>query len=45
VFRRSGELCEYRIADAPEVDLARTGEVGIGGMAVEVVDPVTIMRR
>ena len=40
IFRRSGELREYRIADVPDVDLNRPGEMRIEGMGVEVVDPV-----
>src|SRR5215217_2662887 len=40
VFRRSAELREYRIADSPDLEVGTTGETKIGGMVVEVVDPV-----
>jgi phosphoglucomutase len=40
VFRRSGELTEYRIAQAADLDLQRLGESSLGEMTVEVIDPV-----
>jgi phosphoglucomutase len=40
VFRRSGELTEYRIAQADDVDLQRLGESSVAEMIVEVIDPV-----
>jgi phosphoglucomutase len=40
VFNRSRELKEYRIAKVADIDLARLGESRIGGMTIEVVDPV-----
>jgi len=40
---------EYRIMDAPDVDLSAVGETRLGDMVVEVIDPVAIyaslMRR
>mgnify|MGYP001765184578 CR=1 FL=1 len=39
-YRRSQAIGDYRIADAPEVDLGRLGDTQIGNLAVEVVDPV-----
>ena len=40
IHARTLELTEYRTVDAPDVDLDRLGEAQVGGMAVEVVDPV-----
>ena len=40
VFERTKTISEYRIADVPDIDLDALGEVRIGDMVVEVVDPV-----
>ncbi len=40
IFAHTRELTRYRIADAPDLDLDREGLFDIGGMAVDVVDPV-----
>lgn len=40
VFARSRVLTEYRIADAPDIDLDRIGRSDCAGMAVEVIDSV-----
>ena len=40
IFARTGEITEYRILDAPDLDLMRLGETQLGRMAVEIVDPV-----
>ena len=40
IFARTKSLTEYLTFDTPDLDLARLGEVTIGGMTVEVVDPV-----
>ena len=40
VFRRSREINEYRILDAPDVALDETGARKLGAMRVDVVDPV-----
>ena len=40
VFKRASELAEYKIVDAPDIDLGRIGETKVGDMAVEVIDPV-----
>lgn len=40
IFARSQSLTEYRLLDAPDVDLDRLGESRLGAMVVEVVDPV-----
>src|SRR3712207_5630617 len=40
VFQRAGAITEYAIIDAPDVDLGRVGRTRVGGMAVEVIDPV-----
>ncbi|MCA3555986.1 alpha-D-glucose phosphate-specific phosphoglucomutase [Aestuariivirga sp.] len=41
IYARTRTISSYRIAAPPGVDLARTGETRLGGMAVQVVDPVT----
>lgn len=41
VFQLSRRLTEYRMVDAPPVDLSQCGEQHIGEMVVEVVDPAT----
>ena len=40
IFSRSKALNSYRIIDAPDIDLDRTGKQAVGGMSVEVIDPV-----
>jgi phosphoglucomutase len=40
IFRRTREIAEYRILDAPDLDLERPGEVRLGAAVVDVVDPV-----
>ncbi|MCX7154873.1 MAG: alpha-D-glucose phosphate-specific phosphoglucomutase [Rhodocyclales bacterium] len=40
IFARSRELSSYRIAEAPDVALDRQGSYAMGGMTVEVIDPV-----
>jgi phosphoglucomutase len=40
IYRRTGEIREYRTMDATPVDLTRTGTATVGTMTVEVVDPV-----
>jgi phosphoglucomutase len=40
VFRRSQTIDRYAIADLPPIDLDRIGTTRIGGLAIEVVDPV-----
>ena len=40
IFARTTELTEYRILEAEDVDLSSLGDTRLGGMAVEVVDPV-----
>lgn len=42
IHARTLEIGEYRILDAPDVDLGTLGEVRLGGMIVEVIDPVAI---
>ena len=39
-YQRSQAIAEYRIADAPDVDLDRIGETRVGGTVVQVIDPV-----
>ena len=40
IFARSRALSSYRIVDAPDVALDRPGVYRMGGMNVEVIDPV-----
>ncbi len=40
IFVRTKELEEYRIVDAPDLDLDRVGTLDLAGMTVEVIDPV-----
>lgn len=40
IYARSQVIGEYRIVEAPDVDLDTLGESRIGGMVVEVIDPV-----
>ncbi|OBV39867.1 alpha-D-glucose phosphate-specific phosphoglucomutase [Janthinobacterium psychrotolerans] len=40
IFARTKELKQYRISDAPDIDLDTLGEVRIEQMVVEVIDPV-----
>ena len=40
MFERTKGITEYRILDAQDVDLGRIGRVHLGGMIVDVVDPV-----
>ena len=41
IFSRSKSITEYKIADAPDVDLGRQGTTEMNGMTIEVIDPVT----
>lgn len=41
IFTRTTELTEYRILEAQDVDLATIGRSTLGGMIVDVVDPVS----
>ncbi|WP_159710720.1 alpha-D-glucose phosphate-specific phosphoglucomutase [Geminicoccus flavidas] len=40
IFTRTQAITEYRISDAPDVDLDRLGRTVIEGMTVQVIDPV-----
>ncbi|WP_153109162.1 alpha-D-glucose phosphate-specific phosphoglucomutase [Propionivibrio limicola] len=41
VYKRSQSIAEYRIAEADDIDLGCLGETSIGGMVVNVIDPVS----
>ena len=41
MFRRSRDITEYRIADAPDIELDEVGQQRLGDMVVEVIDPVS----
>jgi len=40
IFQRSRTIGQYFILEAPDIDLNRLGEQGLGSMVVEVIDPV-----
>ena len=40
IYARTGEIDRYRILDAADIDLDTQGEVALGDMKVEVIDPV-----
>jgi phosphoglucomutase len=40
VFKRAGAITEYKIDDAPDIDLGRIGETTLGGAVIAVIDPV-----
>ncbi|MGG5809017.1 alpha-D-glucose phosphate-specific phosphoglucomutase [Falsiroseomonas sp. CW058] len=40
VFRRASAMAEYRVLDAPDLDLGRVGGTRLGAMEVTVLDPV-----
>jgi len=40
IYARTKSITEYRILDAPDVDLDSIGTGALGGMTVEVIDPV-----
>ena len=40
IYARTKEIAEYRIEDAPDLDLDKLGPQPLGAMTVEVIDPV-----
>ena len=40
IYVKSREICDYRIVDAPDVDIDRLGVTILGDTVVEVVDPI-----
>jgi phosphoglucomutase len=40
IFARSKEISEYKIIDAPDVDIDKIGQTQVGAMTVEVIDSV-----
>ena len=40
IFRHTGTIRQYRIVDAPDLDLERVGTHKLGDTVIEVVDPV-----
>jgi phosphoglucomutase len=40
VFKRTGEISEYRIVDAQDIDLERLGESRLGNATIQVIDSV-----
>ena len=41
IFSRSKSIKEYKIVNAPDVNLGRQGTTEMNGMTIEVIDPVT----
>ncbi|MGP6089005.1 alpha-D-glucose phosphate-specific phosphoglucomutase [Antarctobacter jejuensis] len=41
IFEQTKTLSEYTTLETPDLDLSAIGEVSLGDMAVEIVDPVT----
>ncbi len=41
IYARTRSITRYRILEAPDIDIDRVGTSTLGGMAVEVIDPVT----
>ena len=44
IFARTKTIAEYRTLDTPDLDLDRLGTTEVGGMVVEVLDPVAEYR-
>ena len=42
IHARTLAIDEYKIADVPDVDLSQLGAIRLGGMTVEIIDPVSI---
>ena len=40
IYARTRDISSYRITTSPDIDLNRIGETALGGMVVQVVDPV-----
>ncbi|PPB81534.1 phosphoglucomutase [Albidovulum inexpectatum] len=40
IHDRTQEIDSYCIADLPDLDLMRPGKTGLGGMSVDIIDPV-----
>jgi phosphoglucomutase len=45
IYQRTLSIAGYSILDAPDIDLGRLGEVRLGGLTVEIVDPVADYAR
>ncbi|MER2509296.1 MAG: alpha-D-glucose phosphate-specific phosphoglucomutase [Amaricoccus sp.] len=41
IYARTRTITEYRVLDAPDLDLDAIGTLALGSMRVEVIDPVT----
>ena len=41
IYQGSLKISQYRIFDAPEIDLTKTGQQTLGEMRVEIIDPVS----
>jgi phosphoglucomutase len=45
IYARTGEISRYRILAADDIDLTEIGETTLGGMMVDIIDPVREYRR
>jgi phosphoglucomutase len=41
IYQRTTSIAGYSILDAPDIDLGKLGEIKLGGLTVEIVDPVS----
>ena len=41
IYQNTKEIKEYKIFDAPDIDLSKIGTQKLGDMVIEVIDPVT----
>ncbi len=41
LYKRTQEISQYRILEADDIDLGRLGETKLGGMVVDVINPVS----
>lgn len=40
IYETSLKISQYRVMDAPDIDLHRTGEASLGEMKISIIDPV-----
>ena len=45
IYARTQEITEYRTFEAADLDLSSSGELNLGSMVVEVIDPVSIYAK
>lgn len=42
IYARSKEIKQYKTIDTPDADLSRLGTQNIGGMEIEIIDPIKV---